>query len=59
MCFERPYDFEGLGEDADVAIIATDEDVVGPGTDAVKIIALATSALKQTVLAGGSTDIEG
>ena len=59
MCFERPYDLERLGEDADVAIVAADEDIVGPGTDAVEIIALATSAIKQTVLAGGSTDIEG
>lgn len=35
MCVERSYDLKGLGEDADVAIIATDKDVVGPGTDAV------------------------
>lgn len=59
MCFERSNDLEGLGEDADVAIVAADEDVVGPRTDTVEIIALATSALEQTVLAGGSTDIEG
>lgn len=52
MCFERPYDLEGLGEDADMAIVAADEDIVGPGTDAVKIIALATSASKQTVHVG-------
>lgn len=58
MCFERPYDLERLRKYADVAIVAADEDVVGPGTDAVEIIALATSALEQTVLAGGSTDIE-
>lgn len=58
MCFERPYDLEGLRQDADVAIVAADEDVVRPGTDAVEIITLATSALKQTV-PGGSTDIEG
>lgn len=49
MCFERPYDLEGLGENADVAVIAADEDVVGSRTDAVEIIALATSALKQTL----------
>lgn len=35
MCFERPYDLKGLGKDTDVAIVAADEDVVGPGTDAV------------------------
>ena len=50
MCFERPYDLESLGEDADVAVVAADEDVVGPGTDTVEIIALATSALKQICL---------
>ena len=44
MGFERPYDFEGLREDADVAIVATNEDVVGPRADAMEIIALATSA---------------
>lgn len=59
MCFERPYDLEGLGEDVDVAVVAADEDVVGPGTDTVEIIALATSALTQILLAGSSTDIEG
>ena len=59
MCFECPYDLEGLGEDADVAVVAADEDVVGPGTDTVEIIALATSAFKQILLAGSSTDIEG
>lgn len=59
MGFERPYDLEGLREDADIAIVATHEDIVGPGADAVEIIALATSALKQTLFAGGSTDIEG
>ena len=59
MCPERAYDLEGLGEDTDVAIVAADKDVVGSGTDAVEVVALATSALKQTVLAGGSTDIEG
>lgn len=30
MCFERSYDLEDLGENADVAIVTTDEDVVGP-----------------------------
>ena len=59
MCFERSYDLEGLGKYADVAIVATDENVVGPGADTVEIITLATSALKQTVLAEKSTDIEG
>ena len=58
MCFERAYDLERLGEDADVAIVTADEDVVGPGTNAVEIIALATSVSKQSVLVGGSTDIE-
>lgn len=48
MCFECPYNLEGLREDADMAIVATDEDVVGPGTDALKVIALATSASEQT-----------
>lgn len=47
MCFECPYDLEGLREDADVAIVAAHEDVVGSGTDAVEIIALTTSAIKQ------------
>ena len=46
MGFERPYDLEGLREDADIAIVATDEDIVGSGANAVEIIALATSALK-------------
>ena len=58
MCPERAYDLEGLGEDADVAIVATDEYVVGSGTDAVEVVALATSAWKQTMLVGWSTDIE-
>ncbi len=49
MGFERPYDLEGLGEDADVAIAAADEDIVRPGADTMEIIALVTSALKQTV----------
>lgn len=52
MGFERSYNLKSLGENADVAIVATDEDVVGPGTDAVKIITLATSASKQTVHSG-------
>ena len=59
MCPERAYDLEGLGEDVDMAIVAADKDVVGSGTDAVKVGALATSALRQTMLVGGSTDIEG
>ena len=49
MGFEGPYDLEGLGEDAHVAIAAANEDIVGPRADAMKIIALATSALKQTM----------
>ena len=52
MRFECSYDLEGLGEDANVAIAATDEDVVGPRADTMEIIALSTSALKQTVLVG-------
>ena len=59
MCPERAYDLEGLGEDTDVAIVATDKYVVGSGTDAVEVVALARSALKQTKLVGWSTDIEG
>ena len=46
MGFECPYDFEGLREDADVAIAAADEDIVRPRADAMEIIALATSAWK-------------
>ena len=46
MGFERPYDFESLREDADVAIAAADEDVVGPRANGMEIIALATSAWK-------------
>ena len=30
MGFECPYDFEGVREDADMAIAAANEDVVGP-----------------------------
>ena len=59
MCPERAYDLKGLREDTDVAIVGTDKYVVGSGTDAVEVVALATSALKQTMLVGGSTDIEG
>ena len=59
MCLERAYDLEGLGKNTDVAIVAADEDIVGSGTDAVEVVALATSALKQTMLVGGSTDIKG
>lgn len=50
MRFKRPYDLEGLGEDANVAIAATDENIVGPGADTMEIVALTTSALKQTVI---------
>ena len=46
MGFERPYDFEGLREDADVAIAAANENIVGTRADAMEIIALATSARK-------------
>ena len=59
MCFERPYDLEGLGEDVDVAVVAADEDIVVPVTDTLYIINIATSALTQILLAGSSTDIEG
>lgn len=52
MGFERPYDFEGLGEDVDVAITAANKDIVGTGADTVKVIALATSALEYTVCVG-------
>ena len=52
MGFERPYDLECLGEDADMAIAAANKDVVGPSADAVKIIALATSALKPSIYVG-------
>ena len=46
MGFERPYDFKGLREDADVAIDVANEDIVRPRADAMQIIALATSACK-------------
>ena len=46
MRFERSYDFEGLREDAHVAIAGTNEDVVGPRADAMEVIALAMSAWK-------------
>ena len=46
MGFERSYDFKGLREDADMAIAAANEDVVGTRADAMEIIALATSAWK-------------
>ena len=59
MCPERAYDLEGLGKDTDMAIVAADKDIVGSRTDAVEVVALATSALGQTMLVGGSTDIEG
>ena len=49
MGFKRSHDLESLGEDADVAIAGANEDVVGPGADAMKIITLNTSALKSTV----------
>ena len=46
MGFERPYDFEGLREDADVAIAAANEDIVGSRAYTMEIITLATSAWK-------------
>lgn len=52
MGFERPYDFEGLGEDVDVTITAPNENIVGTGADAVKVIALASSALEDSVYVG-------
>ena len=58
MGFERPYDFEALGEDADVAIAAADKDVVGTGAYAMKIIALATSARGLESVGRRLTDIE-
>jgi len=55
---EGPYDLEGLGEDANVAIVATDEEIVRSGAKAAQIITLTTSALTQTVLIEILTDIE-
>ena len=52
MGFECSYNLESLGEDADMAIAAANEDVVGPGADAMKIITLTMSALKSTVYVG-------
>ena len=49
MGLECPYDFEGLGEDVNMAVAAADKDVVGTGADTVEIIALAMSTLGQTV----------
>ena len=46
MGLESPYDFDGLGEDADVAIAAANEYIVRPRADAMEIITLATSARK-------------
>ena len=52
MGFEHPYDFEGLGEDADMAIAAANKDIVGTGADTVKIIALTMLALECTEYVG-------
>lgn len=52
MGFERPDDFEGLGEDVDVAITAANKYIVGTGADTVKVITLAMSALGCTVYVG-------
>ena len=43
MRLKAPHDFPGLGEDAYVAIAATNEEVVRTGAYATQIIALAMS----------------
>ena len=44
MRLECSNDLEGLGEDANVAIVAASEEVIGAGAYATQPIALATSA---------------
>ena len=50
MGFEGANDLESLGQDADVAIVSGNEEVVRPRANTAQIIALATSALKPDVL---------
>ncbi len=47
MCLEGPYDLEGLRQDANMPVVAADEEVVRSGTKAAQIITLATSALSR------------
>lgn len=58
MRLEGPHDLKGLGEDVNTPIVTAHKEVVGTRTNAAQIIALAMSALKQTVLVEGLTDIE-
>ena len=48
MRLEGPHNFQCLRKNADMAIIAADEEIIRSRTYTIQIVALATSALKQT-----------